>query len=428
MIKKFRNKFIVLALTAIFGFLGIILAVCNIVTWAIISNNGDQLTALLIERNGKFDQGIQSGTSTETSSETSTDASASILIVHYGPGADGGPGSNNGEPEPRFADDDTRFFIVRYNPNGSVSSVDLGHIAAVNEEQAKEIGAAVYKMSAVGFYGDYRYRISSDGSIGAFVDMSRQTFPAWTLLYTSLGVFGGGLLVAGLAMPALAKWMLRPLEESQRKQKRFISNASHELKTPLAIISANNEIDEIERGPTESTGAIARQVARMGEMIQNLNALAKLDESDALEFVPFDLETVAKEAAESFREAYAAKDLNLEESIEPGIQCKGNEQGIKKLLSIMLDNAYKYSLTGAKLTVKKEDDRVVISCENDANLDHEGPMDEVFDRFYRSAEVRASKIEGSGIGLSIAKEIIDLHGGRIHAKGQDGRFIIEARL
>lgn len=412
MTKRLRKKIILLSLGTIFGFLVLILGIVNIVTWANIVSSGDQLTSTLLERGGEFngEDGIFDPTMPP-------------------PGSEEGQQPPEFKSGPRFADEDTRYFVVTFNADGSIDKVDTRHIATISEEEAKALASNLKKDGAVGFSGNFRYRYSLDGKAAAFVDMSRMTAPAYTFLWTSLGVMGGGLIVAGITVPFLAKWMLNPLEESLAKQKRFISDASHELKTPLSIISANNEIEELERGESESTLNISRQVVRMSELIRSLNSMVKLDEmSRDVELGSADLTEIANSVAASFQEVFASRGIEFDAKIEEGLLVQGNEEMLKKLLSILLDNAYKYSLTKARLSLHKAEQRIQLVCSNDAELEKEGAMDEVFDRFYRSPNARAGEAEGSGIGLSIAKEIVDLHGGRIHAYSRNGEFIMEVSL
>ena len=411
MTKKLKRKIGLLALSAIFFFLALILSIVNIVTWANISSSGDELTLTLLERGGRFDG---DGGVFDPSEEP--------------PSGDPGLGSGQ-QGGPKFADEDTRYFVVVFADDGSVVTTDTMHIAKISAEEANELAKAHRKAGDVGFSGDYRYRYSLDGKVAVFVDMSRQTSPAFTFLWTSLGVMGGGLVVSALLMPLLTKWMVGPLEESIKKQKRFIADASHELKTPLSIISANNEIEELEKGESESTRTIAHQIVKMSEMIRALNAMAKLDEvREDISLVALDLSAIAKKVADSFTDAFQLKGIEFTSEIEEGLSCRGDASLLEKLFSVILDNAYKYSLSKATFSLKKEGERISLVCVNDANMESEGPIDEVFDRFYRSANARAGQSDGSGIGLSLAKEIIAIHEGRIHAYAEKGTFRIEARL
>ena len=402
MIKKLRQKFILISFLSVFVLLAAILSTVNIVNYVRVANEADAITLVLAENEGRF------------------------------PGQNNPrPGEGSEMPGGKETPFDSRYFTVTYRDD-SVVSFNLGFIASVDETKAKEMAASAYARKGVGFYDVFRYRVSekNDGTtIVIFLDYSRQLSPTMTFLWMSLLVGGIGLALVLAALILVSKKVVAPIVKSQEQQKRFVADAAHELKTPLTIISANNEILEIENGENESTTAINHQVERMRQMVQNLTSLARLEtEKSKVIFARFDLSGAAKEVASSFVSAFENTKKSLTLSIEDGLTYQGEEGAIRNLISIFLDNALKYSLTRCEFSLKKENKAIVIECRNDAKEIGDGNQNQVFDRFYRSSSVRGSSIEGSGIGLSIAKEIADLHKARIKAYGENGDFCIKVTL
>ena len=287
---------------------------------------------------------------------------------------------------------------------------------------------------SLSFYGKgwsktyYRYLVYglNDLTYVTLIDQSRELDPAYHFLYGSLVGAFIGLSALFLILLPVSKFFVKPIEESNKKQKRFISDASHELKTPLAIISANNEIIEISQGENEETKMIAKQVKKLNSMVKDLNALATLDEGGKKPASPMDISFIAEEVWESFLPAFKKEKKKLTLKVEPSLKLSGFEADIRKCLSIMADNALKYSKKEATLTLGKEGSHLYLRSENDVENPKEGPCDYVFERFYRSEESRASGIEGSGIGLSIYKEIIESHHGRVKSYVRNGRFVLLA--
>ena len=402
MIKRLRQKFILISFLSVFVLLAAILSTVNIVNYVRVANEADAITLVLAENEGRF------------------------------PGQNNPrPGEGSEMPGGKETPFDSRYFTVTYRDD-SVVSFNLGFIASVDETKAKEMAASAYARKGVGFYDVFRYRVSekNDGTtIVIFLDYSRQLSPTMTFLWMSLLVGGIGLALVLAALILVSKKVVAPIVKSQEQQKRFVADAAHELKTPLTIISANNEILEIENGENESTTAINHQVERMRQMVQNLTSLARLEtEKSKVIFARFDLSGAAKEVASSFVSAFENTKKSLTLSIEDGLTYQGEEGAIRNLISIFLDNALKYSLTRCEFSLKKENKAIVIECRNDAKEIGDGNQNQVFDRFYRSSSVRGSSIEGSGIGLSIAKEIADLHKARIKAYGENGDFCIKVTL
>ena len=412
MIQKFRRKFIAFATSSVFILLLLILGSINIANFTMVAQNADEVSALLAAEGGEFrhegPQNPQQGQGVPQEGDRPTDGIS---------------------PETRMS---TRYFTVKVGASGSASMVAMDLTErTVSPEEALTWGASLAKPGKVGWtrtYFRYRCYYYDNTVYVSVIDFGRELSPSYRVLWGSVIGSLAGLVLVFLALIPLSKILVKPLETSIKKQQRFISDASHELKTPLTIISANNEILEMEHGASDSTEAITKQVSHMTNMVRNLNALARMDEGEKVILSDVDFSDLANNVIATFEPGFAAKNIKFTANIPAKLVIKTEAPAIEKLLSILLDNALKYAITEAEFRLDSVNERVAITVTNDAENIPDGSLDQVFERFYRSDVARASGIEGSGIGLSIAKQIVLNHNGRILAKGENGKFIIKAEF
>ena len=406
MVKKLRFKFILFSIISIFTLLLLILIALNITNFVLIGNEADRITENIIINNGRLRRENPQNNNPFPAGIDSPESEAS-----------------------------TRFMTVDYDKTSGIYTVNLERNTTFSNQTDVIEMAKNLKNSEVGWYNNYRYRISENDTTIKYVllDYGRELTPAYNTLFTSIAVLFAGTGVSFVVLFYISKIVVDPFIKNQHQQKRFISDASHELKTPITIISANNEIEELEKGQSDATKAIAHQVDRLTNLVKSLNTLVKYDEAPKTKFSVFDICSIANGIAEGFIASFEVKNkkLDLEISENP-ISCKGDESMIRELCSILLDNALKYSKSYAKFTLDKETNRIVIKCENDTDNEYperyNGELNVVFDRFYRGDTERASNVTGSGIGLSIAKEIVNMHNGRIYANGKKNIFIIKVEI
>lgn len=308
-----------------------------------------------------------------------------------------------------------RYFFVDYTSNAPVPNTD--HIAAVNDIDALDMAAAVKKTaSSTGYYRDYRYRVTDDMIL--FVDNSEDIEALQQLLLLIALIFVGFIVMITLVFYFLSKRIVKPFEQNARMQKQFITDASHELKTPLAIISANAEVLAYKDGDNEWIRNITTQVMRVSELVNELLTLNRLEEIDEItDIEPVDLSETANAVAASFEEVFQNKNAALRREIQPNVTLNGNPAQLERLLSVLIENASKYvSENGeAVITLKKEPRHTVLTVYNTCTPDPDADYTHLFDRFYRPDSSRTSETGGHGIGLSIAKRIVTLHGGSIEA-------------
>ena len=254
------------------------------------------------------------------------------------------------------------------------------------------------------------------GSIIAVIDIGNEISYSRSLLKVTL-ITGSlfCLLLCVLAVMQIRR-LLRPVGEAFTKQRQFVWDASHELKTPLAVISANAQVLEHELGENEYLGYIVNEARSMNTLVQNLLTLARMDSSGQKPpFESFDLGRTLLAAALPMEGLAFEHGKTLEVNASEGIYCVGNEALIRQLAVILLSNALEHSGSSAQisLTLRARGDRRVFSVHNTLSYIPPEEQKRIFDRFYRSDSSRSSESGGSGLGLAIAKSIVQLHRGSI---------------
>lgn len=330
-------------------------------------------------------------------------------------------------PEAPF---DTRYFTVFLSSDGAVVAIDTGKIAAVETQTAQEYALYLYSENRTdGFYAGYKFRAFSfgDGKMYVFLDCSREMSAFYSFLLVSITVSILGILLVFLLVMFLSRLVIKPIIESYEKQKRFITDAGHEIKTPLTIIDAGADVLEMENGENEWTKSIKNQVRRLSELTEKLIFLSRMDEEGkTLKISEFSLTDIAREGVESFEAVAETKGKTLTTSIENDIMMNGDKEAVTRLFSILLDNAMKYSDENGKihLSLNVSGKNREIKVYNTVDSIEKGKHDELFERFYRKDSSRNSKTGGHGIGLSSAKAIVSAHKGKISAYSADGKSIV----
>ena len=430
MIKKLRLKFILVSMLAITIVMVMLIGVINIMNYRSVVNSADRILAMLTDGGGRF-PGIgrtdnDSGNRTRRPSRNEEDFIRRITRSVTGE-------DDENSPELRY---ESRFFSVTLSIDGTVTNTRTDRISAVDSEDAALMAKEIYSSgSVVGFKGDYRYRKTispkNDTILIIFYDCGRSLSNARTFLITSVGISLICLLLVYILITLFSKAVIRPTAEAYEKQKQFITDAGHELKTPLAIINADADVLEMELDCDPEAGAtnewledIRKQTARLTELTGNLIYLAKTEEGtkDAFTFVDFPVSDVVAQEAESFKGPAQAAGKNIDIKIEENLSMNGDQKAVRQLVDIFMDNAIKYSPDGGTISVKlKKTGRYIgLSVTNSTktpvtkeNTKH------MFDRFYRTDASRNSDTGGYGIGLSIAKSIVEAHKGKITANSQD---------
>lgn len=315
------------------------------------------------------------------------------------------------------------YFTVQVGADNTIFGVNTERIADISDEDAESLCMqAMEQNKSEGKIQNFLFRSAEnqrDGSlIFLFLDTTVQQRTILRVAFFSLTA--GILCFAAMLLLVIliSKKAIRPIAENIERQKQFVTDAGHEIKTPLAIILANAEAMELYEGENKWLKNIREQTVRLNGLMQNLLALAKADENqNVMRMEDLSFSSEISEALEIFSEPMRLKELKLSTQIEQDLFLRADREQIRRLLSVLLDNAVKYSppkgeiLITCKCDGKKIDFTVKNQCENLPDC----PAEKLFDRFYRSDLARARETGGYGIGLSIAKTIVESLGGTIHA-------------
>ena len=425
MIGKLRRRFILVAMASVFAVLAVIMGTVNVMNYRKILTDTDHVMQILAENDGVFPKvtppDVKENESRVAGEISDTDKKA--------PEA-GKQKEQNLTAETPY---ETRYFTVRIDENGRVTDTNTENIAALDSEAVEEIAETVYaKSQEKGLIGNYRYqKVEKDGeTMLIFIDCQKSLATFRNFLFSSMGMSAAGFAAVCILVILLSKQVFRPVQESYRKQKQFITDASHELKTPLTIIDANVEVMEMENGESQWTKSIHNQTKRLANLTAELVTLSRLDEQKEMQMIDFSLSDAVSETVENFRVPIETSGKTLTCEVEKNLTLKGEEQQIRKVLSILLDNARKYSCEKGEIWVRvfQHGKWKHILVENQTKDQKQGDLKEVFERFYRADASRSSEIPGYGIGLSTAQAIVQAHKGKISAKGEGDRFRIEIVL
>ena len=321
-----------------------------------------------------------------------------------------------------------RFFSVHCAPDGGVTKINQDYIASVSETDAERYAhAALASGKTRGYEGGYRYLVETreDETVVLFLNSERELQTIRSLLFITLAVAGGSLLLVFALVVLFSKRAIAPYLRNLAAQKQFITNASHELKTPLTAISTSADVLAMEGGENEWVQNIQAQSGRLSRLISSLVTLCRLDEENPFpERTEFSLSDAVWEIAEPFSSLAAAKGRHYTQYIEDGILVTGDRTAIGQLVSILLDNAVKYAPDGGviRLHVCRSGKRAEIEVYNTLPSAEKLDCKRLFERFYRPDASRNANTGGSGVGLSIAKATAEAHGGTIRAR-QNGREI-----
>lgn len=324
-----------------------------------------------------------------------------------------------------------RYFSVLLDETGAVVETDTGQIAAVDEETAVDYAVQILAQDTqAGFLKDYRYLISQEGTDTRviFLDCGASMVAFRSTLFTSLWVAAVGLAAVLFLILLFSRRLVRPLILGYGKQKRFITDAGHEIKTPIAIIQADSEVLALESGENEWIQDIQHQIRRLSSLTNDLIYLSRMEEDQGRgKFLPLSLSQVVTETAQAFQTMAKSQNKSFTIDVQPGLAMEGEEKALGQLVSVLLDNALKYAPEGGEiaLALARQGKYFRLTVENTAQGITKELLENLFDRFYRGDVSRDSSQGGYGIGLSIARAVVQAHRGKISAaaKGEDKLLI-----
>ena len=347
------------------------------------------------------------------------------------------PEGPNDRPKPEGPDDpknkpiDERpdyqlstFYSVAFAEDRSVLAVYTGERTIYGEEELLEAAEELLSEGKPsGRTGNLSYMISGKPgyTLVAFIDDTVTESSMKTLLHNVLIIGGASIVILFFISLALSRRIIRPLEENDKQQKQFISDASHELKTPVAVISTNAELLSRELGENEWLANIQYENERMGDLVKQLLDLSRAENTEApMEAV--DLTRIVTGEALAFESVAFDQGKTIRSDIDEGIHLTGNQAQLTQLTSILLDNAVRHGAgSEIELSLKRQGHFAVLSIVNDGDEIPAEKLEHLFDRFYRVDEARNSEGHHYGLGLSIAKAVAEKHGGNISVSCKDGK-------
>lgn len=318
----------------------------------------------------------------------------------------------------------TRFFSVWLDEQKQIVNTNMDSVSTITEQDVEDYTDKVLKRGKErGWIGDYRYRImdTENGTTVVFVNGNTYNNTSNRLLFTALLVLLGSASLILILTIVVSKRAVRPVAESYEKQRQFITDANHELKTPLTLILSNLDIVESELGKNEWLDDIRSEGERMGLLINQLVTLSRMDEStDSVMREEFNLSSAVADTVSEFESLAEERGHTLTSSISPSVYYYGDESLIRRLTAILLDNAIKYCDAGGNIQLSLTCRRhPVLTVENTYQDVDKLELNRLFDRFYRADKART--FSGSfGIGLSIAQSIVKSHKGNIAAYRKSG--------
>ena len=436
MIRKLRKKFILAAVAAVFLVLLLLIGAINVLNFRSLVRDADSTLEILSQNGGRFpgqmfrpeDQPTEMIPPPQSMQGPPQDPTAPPDREEI---PDTGRKGPFGDRRGGFGElaYQSRYFTASFDSEGNVT-VNLDNLASLTEDEARTLAAAVYAQGREkGFADAYRYRRTEAEEMETlllFLNCERELGTFRSFLYASIGISLLGVLGVFLLLLLFSERIVRPIAESYEKQKRFITDAGHELKTPITIIQADADVLESElegEGENEWIADIRRQTRRLTALTADLIYLSKMEEENLpQQMQDFSLSELVEETARSFQAIARSQGKDFQLSAAPGLQMTGDEKAIGKLVSILLDNAMKYSPPGGTVStvLERAGRNARLTVRNSAFRIEKGNADRLFERFAREDRSRSSETGGFGLGLALAKAVTEAHHGKIHAESEDG--------
>jgi len=399
MIRTLRQRFILIAMLSLTGTVAVLCAAICIGNHYAVSNRADRAIDILYQNNGEFPR----------------------------PDAPADPASAFHFQITLETPFETRYFIAEITEHQEVKSVNTDHIAALDRQTVVEsINQIVDSDKDHGYVDYYRFKVFQNedgGSTIIVLDCFLQLQAAYNLLRILLIVSTSCVLIVFILLLFFSKKAIRPFVENLERQRQFVTDASHELKTPLAILSADIGLLEDTYGENKWLESARAQVYRLDKLIKNLVELARTEETVKDELISrFSVSEIAQASADAFQPAAESDGKTLTAEIASDIYLRGIQDNLFRLFTILLDNAVKYCDPGGNIcfTLSQRGRNIYISVSNPCAGVDASQLSRFFDRFYRADSSRARSSGGYGIGLSTAKAIVTRHRGHISNRYDNG--------
>ena len=400
MLKKLRWRFILSAMGAFFAVIALIASLVYFITYAVTTNRIDQSIEMIASSDFRNPREMKPDHHRDDPFSGRPDMEANYMM---------------------------RFFTVRIEDSGNTTSISTDFVASIDSDTAAEYAdKALARKADQGYIGNYRYAKidKDDGTVLIFLNASREIQFARTLGLLTLAVSIASLILVFILVVIFSKRAIRPIENNIKQQKQFITDASHELKTPLTSISTSLDVITAEHGEDEWTGNIRSQTSRMSKLVSELVTLSRLDEDNPLpDKEQFSLSNAAWETVDIYQSQAKGRGRKMSIDIAENVDIFGDRSAIQQMLSVLLDNAVRYSNDGGEIrfSVYSKKNKACIEVYNTCDYDTPPDVDRLFDRFYRPDSSRNSETGGTGVGLAIARAVAESHGGTIKAICPDGK-------
>ena len=394
MIHKLRLKFIRIAMAALMAAVILVAAAINIMNWLNVRSEIGETISFLAESDGMI--------SLEKANEWA--------------------GKNKHRKNVLTQ---SVYFIGTTGQNGTLQVINQGRMETINREEAESLlERAAHSGRESGFVDDYCFQqFTSRGNTTSWIFLNCESYltASHNLLLFSTVICIAGILLSLLIVSLLSKKAVQPFIRNEQKQKRFITDASHELKAPLAVISANMDVLALKDQNNPWIDGTRNQVASMRTLVEDMVYLSRADETDRpMELKDLNLKDIVLETAEPYQAMAEFQNKTFQCQAEKDIPVRGDESALHRVVSILCDNAVKYTPDGGTIHLRAYRDGrdAVIETENPpAQPLTEENCNRLFDRFYRADEARSrDKQNGYGIGLSIAQAVIERHDGNTIAR------------
>ena len=326
----------------------------------------------------------------------------------------------------------TVFYAVAFSPEGEVLKVENGRNAFQSPEELVEKARTILSSGSEkgkDSYLMYRVKEKQGYTLVVFMNITNSRGAMTRLLKVMVVTGLAAFAVVCAIAPATAKRIIKPLEENDQRQKQFISDAGHELKTPVAVMSTNVELLERAQGKSEWLDNIRYENEKMGTLVRQLLDLSRAESAGPVR-ERIELGRLIEGEALPFESVAFESGKSLVTDLEEGIFVEGDRQGLCRVVSVLLDNAIDHSSEGSeiRLSLRREHRSAVLSVSNEGEDIPEEKLEHIFERFYRTQEARTDEGGHYGLGLAIARAVAESHHGNIEVTSKNGRITFTVTL